>query len=228
MDEEEEDPPKFVAHILIPQVTVLVTLRKLDNALMADGAEAMANKEVMMELLVILEVEMEAGVIIMDKDVCCHMLMEMLVITEDVEAIAINLDIKMFLYKKVFLMDVVLEETIMANIMESKKHTWFQMENCTLLTMAMRQLNKVTDSMTMTWGLLLMNGNIKMICILRAKQIQGLMMVMMNMRGHKTNLFKMMVMKVSKKMSPFLLSGFDLRDNKGYQRNKKETRRGKF
>ena len=55
MEEEEEDPPKFVAHIHIPQVMVFVALRKLDNALMADGAEALANKKVIMELLVILE-----------------------------------------------------------------------------------------------------------------------------------------------------------------------------
>ena len=82
MDQEKEDPPKFVAPIFIPQVTVLVALRKLDNSLTADGAEAMANMEVMMELLVVLETEMEAGVIIMDEDVCCHMLVETLVITE--------------------------------------------------------------------------------------------------------------------------------------------------
>ena len=49
-------------------------------------------------------------------------------------------------------MDVALEETIMVNITEAKKHTLFQMENCILLTMAMRYLNKVTDSMTMTYG----------------------------------------------------------------------------
>ena len=102
MDKKEEDPPKFVAHILIPQVTVLVALCKLDHALTADGAEAMANKEVMMEVLVVLETEVEAGVIIMDEDGCGHMLVGTLVIMEDMEAVAINLDVKMFLYRKVF------------------------------------------------------------------------------------------------------------------------------
>ena len=101
-DEEEEDSRRFITHILIPQVMVLVTLCKLDNALMADGMEAMANKEVMMEPVVVSAVEMEARVIIMGEDICCLMLMETLVIMEDVEAVAINLDIKMFCTGKFF------------------------------------------------------------------------------------------------------------------------------
>ena len=61
MDEGEEDSLRFVAHTLIPQVTVLVTLHKLDNTLMVDGMEATANKELIMELSVVKEIEMEAG-----------------------------------------------------------------------------------------------------------------------------------------------------------------------
>ena len=67
---------RFVTHTLIPQVTVLVILNKLDNILMVDGAEAMANKELIMELSVVKEIEMEARIAIMDKDARCCILME--------------------------------------------------------------------------------------------------------------------------------------------------------
>ena len=75
-DEGEEYSLRFVAHTLIPQVTVLVILHKLDNALMVDGVEAMANKDLIMELSVIKEFEMEARIAIMDEDTHCRMLVE--------------------------------------------------------------------------------------------------------------------------------------------------------
>ena len=53
-------------------------------------------------------------------------------------------------------------------------------------------------------GLLLMKGNIIMTCILKEKQIHGLTIVMMSMKDHRTNPFKVINKKASKKMSCFL------------------------
>ena len=201
MEEEEEVPPKFVTHILIPQVTVVVVLCKLVNALMEDGMEDMANKEVMMELLVISATEMEAMVIIMEEDMCRRMLTETLVITEDEEAVAISLAVKMFMHMKALLLDIVVKDTIMADVMELHKLIQFWLENCILLTMAMKQMNKVTNSMIMVLNLPLRNRNIKEICISRMKEMHGVTMAMMSMSGHKKKLFRMTVMRGLKKMS---------------------------
>ena len=73
MDKGEDDSLRFIAHTLIPQVTVLVILHKLNNALMVDGKEAVFNKELIMELSVVKEIEMEAEIATMDEDACCHM-----------------------------------------------------------------------------------------------------------------------------------------------------------
>ena len=109
---------------------------------------------------------------------------------------AVNLDIKMFLYRKVFVMNLALKETIMVNIME--------VQSCILLMMPTKYVSKVTDSMTTTWGFAPNERDIKTTCILREKQIHGLTIVMMSMKNHRTNPFKVITMKVLKKMSHFL------------------------